>query len=137
MTKVLPDYAELLNWGQYHVPAPNSLLEESGLHDRDTEGNSEFIVEKVKQAYELKMAHEEPELLDMLERHIILSGIDKLWQEHLYNMDALREGVHLRAQGQKDPLVEYKKRSLLAIHHSDGQYRRRDTQQSLPLHDQP
>ena len=47
-------------------------------------------------------------MLDMLERHIILTGIDKLWQEHLYNMDALREGVHLRAQGQKDPLVEYK-----------------------------
>ena len=35
-------------------------------------------------------------------------AIDRLWQEHLYNMDALRDGVHLRAQGQKDPLVEYK-----------------------------
>jgi preprotein translocase subunit SecA len=48
----------------------------------------------------------------MLERHIILSGIDKLWQEHLYNMDALREGVHLRAQGQKDPLIEYKREAF-------------------------
>jgi preprotein translocase subunit SecA len=35
-------------------------------------------------------------------------AIDRQWQAHLYNMDALREGVHLRAQGQKDPLIEYK-----------------------------
>ena len=39
---------------------------------------------------------------------MVLVAIDKQWQEHLYNMDALREGVHLRAQGQKDPLIEYK-----------------------------
>lgn len=102
-----PDYAELLNWTNTTFPLQLSI-EQSGFQDRDAEGNSEFLVGKVKEAYELKMQHEEPELLDMLERHIILTGIDKLWQEHLYNMDALREGVHLRAQGQKDPLVEYK-----------------------------
>jgi preprotein translocase subunit SecA len=39
---------------------------------------------------------------------MVLAAIDKQWQAHLYNMDALREGVYLRAQGQKDPLVEYK-----------------------------
>jgi preprotein translocase subunit SecA len=39
---------------------------------------------------------------------ILLNAIDRLWQEHLYNMDALREGVYLRAYGQKDPLVEFK-----------------------------
>lgn len=39
---------------------------------------------------------------------MVLAAIDKQWQAHLYNMDALREGVGLRAQGQKDPLVEYK-----------------------------
>ncbi len=102
-----PDYAELLSWVNTTFPVQLSL-DESGFHDRDAEGNAQFLVDKVKQAYELKMSHEQPELLDMLERHIILTGIDKLWQEHLYNMDALREGVHLRAQGQKDPLVEYK-----------------------------
>ncbi len=102
-----PDYAELLGWVNSTFPI-QLTLENSGFHDRDTEGNAEFLVSKVKQAYELKMQQENPEMLDMLERHIILTGIDKLWQEHLYNMDALREGVHLRAQGQKDPLVEYK-----------------------------
>lgn len=39
---------------------------------------------------------------------MVLVAIDKQWQAHLYNMDALREGVGLRAQGQKDPLIEYK-----------------------------
>jgi preprotein translocase subunit SecA len=39
---------------------------------------------------------------------MVLVAIDKRWQAHLYNMDSLREGVHLRAQGQKDPLIEYK-----------------------------
>ncbi|NWK56662.1 preprotein translocase subunit SecA [Verrucomicrobiaceae bacterium N1E253] len=102
-----PDYAELLNWANTTFPLQLSI-EESGFQDRNAEDNSEFLVGKVKDAYELKMQHEEAELRDMLERHIILTGIDKLWQEHLYNMDALREGVHLRAQGQKDPLVEYK-----------------------------
>ncbi len=102
-----PDYAELLNWVNSTFPI-QLTLDNSGFHDRDTAGNAEFLVSKVKQAYQLKMQQENPEMLDMLERHIILTGIDKLWQEHLYNMDALREGVHLRAQGQKDPLVEYK-----------------------------
>ena len=102
-----PDYAELLNWVNTTFPIQLDM-ETSGIQDRDAEGNSEYIVEKVKEAYLLKMEHERPEFRDLLERHIILSAIDKLWQEHLYNMDALREGVHLRAQGQKDPLIEYK-----------------------------
>ena len=43
-----------------------------------------------------------------LERYILLNAIDRLWQEHLYAMDGLREGIYLRSYGQKDPLVEYK-----------------------------
>ncbi len=48
------------------------------------------------------------EVLDQEERRMVLVAIDNQWQAHLYNMDALREGVDLRAQGQKDPLIEYK-----------------------------
>ncbi|NJK92494.1 MAG: hypothetical protein HC904_12075 [Blastochloris sp.] len=43
-----------------------------------------------------------------LERYIILNAIDRLWQEHLYAMDGLRQSIGLRAIGQKDPLIEYK-----------------------------
>ncbi|MDO5746841.1 MAG: preprotein translocase subunit SecA [Actinomycetaceae bacterium] len=39
---------------------------------------------------------------------ILLESVDKLWREHLYEMDYLREGIGLRAMGQRDPLIEYK-----------------------------
>ena len=43
-----------------------------------------------------------------MERFTILGAIDKLWQEHLYSMDGLRNSIGLRAYGQRDPLIEYK-----------------------------
>jgi preprotein translocase subunit SecA len=43
-----------------------------------------------------------------LERYVILQVVDQRWREHLDAMDYLREGVHLRAMAQKDPLVEYR-----------------------------
>ena len=67
-----------------------------------------FIAENVRKAYELKISFEEGEALKSVERYTILSAIDKLWQEHLYNMDSLRNSIGLRAYGQRDPLIEYK-----------------------------
>ena len=43
-----------------------------------------------------------------MERYTILQAIDKLWQEHLYEMDSLRYSIGLRGHGQRDPLLEYK-----------------------------
>ncbi len=48
------------------------------------------------------------ETMRQVERHIMLSVIDRLWVEHLTSMDELREGVGLQAYGQRDPLVVYK-----------------------------
>ncbi len=67
-----------------------------------------FISESVRKAYELKVSFEQPDALKVLERYTILSAIDRLWQEHLYEMDSLRTSIGLRAHGQRDPLVEYK-----------------------------
>jgi preprotein translocase subunit SecA len=67
-----------------------------------------FISDSVKKAYELKISFEAPEALKTVERYIILSAIDRLWQEHLYEMDSLRHSIGLRAHGQRDPLIEYK-----------------------------
>jgi preprotein translocase subunit SecA len=58
--------------------------------------------------YERRVAALPAELVDREERLLVISAVDGLWQEHLRDMDELREGVYLRAQGQKDPLVEYK-----------------------------
>jgi preprotein translocase subunit SecA len=67
-----------------------------------------FITEAVRKAYELKVSFEQPEALQAVERYTILTAIDKLWQEHLYEMDSLRYSIGLRAHGQRDPLIEYK-----------------------------
>ena len=49
-----------------------------------------------------------PELMREIERFVTLQVVDTRWREHLESMDYLREGVHLRAMAQKDPLVEYR-----------------------------
>ncbi len=67
-----------------------------------------YLTEAVRKAYELKISFEQPEQLKAVERYTILSSIDRLWQEHLYGMDSLRNSIGLRAYGQRDPLIEYK-----------------------------
>ena len=67
-----------------------------------------FISERIRGAYELKISFEDPEKLATVERYTILTAIDKLWQEHLYEMDSLRYSIGLRGYGQRDPLIEYK-----------------------------
>ena len=67
-----------------------------------------FLSDSIRKAYELKISFEEPEKLSTVERFTILSAIDRLWQEHLYEMDSLRYSIGLRAHGQRDPLIEYK-----------------------------
>jgi preprotein translocase subunit SecA len=67
-----------------------------------------FISDKVRKAYDLKISFENPDALREVERYTILSAIDKLWQEHLYEMDSLRYSIGLRGIGQMDPLVDYK-----------------------------
>jgi preprotein translocase subunit SecA len=84
------------------------MKEKAQFETRDVEENAKFLIEKIKDAYQRKSSHEEPAAVKSLERYIILNAIDRLWQEHLYAMDALREGVYLRGYAQKDPLIEYK-----------------------------
>jgi len=67
-----------------------------------------FISERVRKAYDVKISFENPDALKEVERFTILSAIDRLWQEHLYEMDSLRYSIGLRGYGQRDPLIEYK-----------------------------
>ncbi len=67
-----------------------------------------FLSDSIRKAYELKVSFEEADKLATVERFTILSAIDRLWQEHLYEMDSLRYSIGLRAHGQRDPLLEYK-----------------------------
>ncbi len=84
---------------------PDELKEEVAL-ERDA------LVEEFQQdardAYGDKEQELGVELMRDLERYVTLQVVDTRWREHLENMDYLREGVHLRAFAQKDPLVEYR-----------------------------
>ncbi|MBA2585076.1 MAG: preprotein translocase subunit SecA [Chthoniobacterales bacterium] len=101
------NHAGLLQW--VNTTFPLGFTKEKALFEtRSTDENAQFLIERIKDAYERKSSHEEPTAVKSLERYIILNAIDRLWQEHLYAMDALREGVYLRGYAQKDPLIEYK-----------------------------
>lgn len=75
----------------------------------DPETASGLVFEEVQKAYALKIASEDARAVERMERQIVLQGIDTHWQDYLRGMDALRQGVSLRAYGQRDPLVEYKR----------------------------
>ena len=68
-----------------------------------------------KDAYERKRQALGSELMAQLERFATLKTIDEKWKEHLYEMDQLKEGIGLRAYGQKDPLIEYKQEGFHAF----------------------
>jgi preprotein translocase subunit SecA len=72
------------------------------------DGVIEKITETAKDFYKRKEEMIGSELMARLERYAVLSVIDDKWKEHLREMDDLKEGIGLRAYGQKDPLLEYK-----------------------------
>ena len=74
----------------------------------DAEATAKAVFGRVGKAYAEKCMLEDPAQLNSMERFIMLNAVDTQWQEYLRNMDTLRQGVGLRAYGQRDPLVEYK-----------------------------
>ena len=87
------------------LPVPGSVFDKLSAAQFSV---CQFISESVRKAYDLKVSFENPDALKSIERYTILSAIDRLWQEHLYGMDSLRNSIGLRAYGQRDPLLEYK-----------------------------
>jgi preprotein translocase subunit SecA len=86
---------------------------ELGEDDLDPETiDSGYLTEEIAQTasvqYEAREQELGKELMGALERFLILQIIDERWREHLYDMDYLREGIHLRGFAQIDPLVAYK-----------------------------
>ena len=69
----------------------------------------EMLVSDATAHYEKREEEVTPEIMRQVERQVMLRIIDQRWREHLYAMDYLREGIHLRAMGQKDPAVEWQR----------------------------
>ena len=72
----------------------------------------EFVMKRIEEAYEAKCASEDQQVLPFMERGVFLDAIDRQWQDYLRAMDDLRHGVNLRAYGQRDPLIEYKREAF-------------------------
>ncbi len=73
-----------------------------------SEGLKNLLIEESKAFYNRKEEQLGSELMAQLERFATLQVIDEKWRDHLREMDELKEGIGLRAYGQKDPLIEYK-----------------------------
>ena len=83
-------------------------LDPETFESKGKEGIKDEILNTAKEFYKRKEEMLGSELMARLERYAVLSVIDDKWKEHLREMDDLKEGIGLRAYGQKDPLVEYK-----------------------------
>jgi preprotein translocase subunit SecA len=102
-----PDVAGLLQWVNSTFPV-GLTREKCAFETREIAANGEWLAKTLVEAYDRKAAIEDEAARSGLEKYVILNAVDRLWQEHLYAMDGLREAVYLRAYGQKDPLTEYK-----------------------------
>ena len=73
----------------------------------------QVLLEEAKELYAGRESAFGAEILRKIERDIYLQILDNLWMQHLENMDHLREGIHWMSVGQRDPLVEYRRRGQL------------------------
>jgi preprotein translocase subunit SecA len=93
-------------------------LDQQQLLDRVADGDQsslapevlkQELLDDVHRAYEEREAGLGAEVMRELERRVLLSVLDRKWREHLYEMDYLRAGIHLRAMANRDPVVEYQR----------------------------
>jgi len=91
------------------IPVPHMVMNDE---EKDTITRESFIEKMKKEAFKLyeekESEFEIPEILREAERVVVLRSIDQQWMEHIDSMDQMRQGIGLRAYGQRDPLVEYK-----------------------------
>ncbi len=102
------DLEGLIRYLSAYLPiAPGSEIPEAVLQ-KGPEGLVEHLNAAASEAYDQKVAEIGADLMPLVERDVMLRTIDWQWMEYLTQMEHFREGIGLRAYGQRDPLVEYK-----------------------------
>ena len=96
------------NLAVYFGPNIELTKDENMSRDNAVEIISENVAEKMKKKEEMYSS----EMMRYMERTVLLRLIDQYWKEHLLNLDRLRQGIYLRAYGQRDPLNEYKQEAF-------------------------
>ena len=87
---------------------PMSEITQDDIASFERDDLVDFLIEDAESGYDQVEERFGSEVMRRVERHVMLTVIDKLWVAHLTEMDELREGVGLQAYAQKDPLVVYK-----------------------------
>ncbi len=100
------DYKNLLN--RFKMKFLVSLNEDE-IKTLSREELRGHIASKIRAAYNDKEKTLTKDKMHRIAKFVLLQAIDSKWKEHLLNIDHLREGIHLRGYGQRDPLVEYQK----------------------------
>jgi preprotein translocase subunit SecA len=90
-----------------HATYPSDLTKAALERVEDAEEVRDRVLQEAVTAYERREKELGEQVMRELERMVLLSVTDNKWREHLHDMDYLEEGIHLRAYGQRDPLVEY------------------------------
>ena len=88
----------------------DDLIDEIG-KIRKEQDRAKLAYTAIKEAYAMKDAEIGKDTMRKIEREVYLQVLDGLWMQHLENMQHLREGIHWRSVGQRDPLVEYRTES--------------------------
>ena len=94
------------------------------LFDAPAGSFSKVLETEAKELYEARESAFGPEIMRIVERDIYFQILDNLWMQHLENMTHLREGIHWTGVGQRDPLVEYRRRSQVMFEEMQQQLRR-------------
>lgn len=92
------------------IPLSDATLKKIGTEKKDST-RQELAFKAAKKLYTEKEKELGEELLRGVEREVYLQVLDVLWMNHLENMQHLRDGIHWRSVGQRDPLVEYRSES--------------------------
>ncbi len=104
-SRVNPKFQE--NFLEVFPDTDEKLVEEIG-KKRKEKDRIKAAQDEITRQYEAKEAEFSDEIMRKIEREVYLKVLDTLWMQHLENMQHLREGIHWRSIGQRDPLVEYR-----------------------------
>ncbi|MDB4349588.1 preprotein translocase subunit SecA [Omnitrophica bacterium] len=98
------DVKGLVRWARFKFGLDISGLRLDGISEDES---FDEILPGIKKAYDVKETAIGKDAMNYLARSVLLQTIDTKWKDHLYSMDNLREGIGLRAYGQRNPLIEY------------------------------
>jgi preprotein translocase subunit SecA len=105
-----PEEWDLVSFLEYveNVIIPDHNFTAQQISNLAKEEVEELLIDNARALYETRESQFGSELMREIERAVVLQVVDTRWKEHLDAMDSLREGIGLRAYGQRDPLVEYR-----------------------------